>query len=145
MKFAVRHLPLLAVLLLALLAGTAGASEKKTIFYNVTTDESWASGMALAQASMAMQNGYKVVVFLNVRAVYLASKSRAQDTFSGSGKTPDAMLTGLAKGGARVIICPMCMQKAGITEADLVEGVELGGPPVTMPLMTGDDTVVISF
>lgn len=145
MKPRLNQLSVLLFLVLTLFAATAGASDKKTIFYNVTTDDTWAAGMALGQASMAAQNGYKVVVFLNVRAVYLASKSRAQDTFSGTGKTADAMLTALAKNGARVIICPMCMKKAGMTEADLVEGVELGGPPVTMPLLTGDDTVVLSF
>lgn len=32
----------------------------ETIFYNVTTDEAWAAGMALGQANKALEVGYKV-------------------------------------------------------------------------------------
>jgi predicted peroxiredoxin len=148
MTFPARFVLLLALCCLALLSLyslDAGAGEKKIIFYNVTTDETWASEMATGQAAMAMKSGYKVVVFLNVRAVYLASKSRALDTFSGTGKTAREMLSDLIKDGARVIICPMCMNKAGITESDLLDGVEMGGPKVTFPLVTAEDTVVISY
>jgi predicted peroxiredoxin len=94
---------------------------------------------------MARKNGYGVVVFLNVRGVYLADKDRAHDVFSGTGKDAHQMLAELMAGGARVIICPMCMKKAGLDEDRLIDGVELGGPPVTFPLMTADDTVVLSF
>jgi predicted peroxiredoxin len=145
MNYSARFVPFLALCCLLLLSVDASAGQKKTIFYNVTTDETWAAGMATGQADMAMKSGYKVVVFLNVRGVYLASKSRAQDIFSGTGKTARDMLTGLMKGGARVIICPMCLKKAGIKDADLLDGVEMGGPKVTFPLMTADDTVVISY
>lgn len=138
---------ILGAVLLAVLSGTLYADEDdpKTLFYNLTTDESWAAGMALGQASMAQQSGYQVVVFLNVRGVYLAQESRAQDTFSGTGKTPKEMLASLHENGARLVICPMCMKKAGIAESDLVPNVELGGPKVTFPLMTADDTVVLSY
>ena len=136
-------------ILLLSLCMTAGVSAaetgRKTIFYNLTTDESWAAGMALGQAAMALKEGYGVVVFLNVRAVYLADKSHPQDTFSGTSKTAQEMLSALMEQGARVIICPMCMKKAGIEQSDLISGVEPGGPPVTFPVMTRDDTVVISY
>jgi predicted peroxiredoxin len=145
MKFAFRYLPFFVLLCLSVLTLSASAGEKKTIFYNVTTDDTWATGMATGQAAQAMKSGYKVVIFLNVRGVYLAAKSRTLDAFSGTGKTPQAVLTDLIKGGARVIICPMCMKKAGIAESDLLEGAEMGGPKVTFPLMTAEDTVVISY
>ena len=138
---------IVALVLLAALSGALQAEEHqgKTIFYNLTTDDSWASGMALGQAAMALQSGYKVVVFLNVRGVYLAQQSRGQDTFSGTGMTAHEMLASLREEGARLIICPMCMKKAAITESDLVPGVEMGGPKVTFPLMTAADTVVLSY
>ena len=143
-----RVVSLFLVLLLTFVAVAAsGADEpqRKTIFYNVTTSDTWAAGMALGQASMALKNGYGVVVFLNVRGVYLAAKSHPQDTFSGTGKDAHEMLSGLIENGARVVICPMCMKKAAIGESDLLPGVELGGPVVTFPLMTDDDTVVMSY
>jgi len=141
--------PLLFAALVGLvLLGTVPAfagDGAKTLFYNVTTDDEWAAGMALGQAGMARKSGYDVVVFLNVRAVYLADKARSWDVFSGTGKDVHQMISDLAAGGARIIICPMCMKRAGLTEADLIDGVELGGPKVTFPLMTADDTVVVSY
>lgn len=141
----IRSISVLLLVALLVAASVAVAEDQKTIFYNVTTDDTWASGMALGQAAVAMKEGYKVVVFLNVRAVYLAAKSRAQDSFSGTGKDAHAMIADLIAAGARVIACPMCMKKAGIGEDDLVAGVEKGAPSITLPLMTADDTVVISF
>jgi predicted peroxiredoxin len=145
MTSAPRFLSLLVLFCLFLVTLNASAGEKKTIFYNVTTDDPWAAGMATAQAAAAMKSGYRVVVFLNVRGVYLASKTRQLDTFSGTGKTPREALSELMRGGGRVIICPMCMKKAGIAQPDLLEGVEMGGPAVTFPVMTADDTVVMSY
>ena len=138
---------LLAILFLALFAGTALADEhaKKTIFYNITSDDTWAAGMATGQASKALESGYNVVVFLNVRGVYLASTDRQQDTFAGTGKSAQQMLQVIMKNGGRVIMCPMCMKQAGLTMDDVIEGVARGGPGVTFELMTADDTVVVSY
>ncbi|MEN8177545.1 MAG: DsrE family protein, partial [Pseudomonadota bacterium] len=117
----------------------------KTIFYNITTDEAWAGGMALGQANKALEHGYKVVLFLNVRGVFLASKSFHTDTLSASGMSLQNMLKAAMKKGARALICPMCMKKAGMTMDDLIEGIEKGGPNITMKLMTADDTAVMSY
>jgi len=55
------------------------AKEKKSIFYNVTTDEAWKARTALAQANGALKKGYKIIIHLNTRAVFIASKSFASD------------------------------------------------------------------
>lgn len=137
---------ILSFLLLILSVMPLSADENnKTIFYNITTDEAWAGGMALAQANKALENGYKVVLFLNVRGVFLASKSYQTDTLSASGMSLQDMLKAAIKKGGKAIICPMCMQKVGMSKDDLIEGVEKGGPDITMKLMTADDTVVISY
>ena len=138
---------LLAIIFLALITGAAIADEhaKKTIFYNITSDDVWTAGMATGQASKALESGYNVVVFLNVRGVYLASTERQQDVFAGTGKTAQQMLQAIMKNGGRVVICPMCMQQAGLTMDDVIKGVERGGPDVTFELMTADDTVVVSY
>lgn len=144
----------LAFLLLAACAGMlvlaagVGADDgptEKTIFYNLTTDESWSAGMALGQAAMAREAGYRVVVFLNVRGVYLADRARAHDTFTGSDKTAPQAIADLVAEGAVVQICPMCMEKAGLEASDLIEGVAIGGAAATFPLMTGADTTVVSY
>ena len=130
---------------LALVSVTVSADDKKTIFYNLTTEEAWAAGMALGQATKALENDYDVVIFLNVRGVFLASKNFKTDSWSGSGKSLQDMLKTAMDKGAKVVICPMCMNKAGMTMDDVIKGVVKGGPDVTMKAMTADDTAVISF
>ena len=137
---------LLSLLLSILFVLPAAAEDgKKTIFYNITTDEAWAAGMALAQANKALENGYQVVVFLNVRGVFIASKSYKTDTLSASGMSLQNMLKGAIKKGAKAIICPMCMNKAGMTMDDVIAGVVKGGPDITMKYLTADDTAVMSY
>ena len=133
------------VLLVALLSGTVSAGEKKTIFYNITTDEAWAAGMALGQANKALENDYDVSIFLNVRGVFIASKKFKTDSWSDSGQSLQDMLKSAMDKGAKAIICPMCMKKVGMTMDDVIEGVVKGGPDVTMKAMTAENTVVISF
>lgn len=144
MKILRRSVFVLVLLWVAAMAPVS-ADEQKTIFYNVTTDEAWAAGMALGQANKALEVGYKVVIFLNVRGVFIASKTFVTDTNGASGKSLQDMLKAAIGKGAQAIICPMCMGKAGMDMADVIEGVVKGGPDVTMKAMTADDTVVISF
>ena len=49
-----RHSVIVLILLAVAVAAPASADEQKTIFYNVTTDEAWAAGMALGQATKAL-------------------------------------------------------------------------------------------
>jgi len=146
MSTRVRRTSFLFLLVAALIAAPAAAADDdQTFFYNITTDETWAAGMALGQASKALEAGYDVVLFLNVRGVYLAATERQQDTFAPTGHTAGEMLQAALEDGARVIICPMCMEKAGLTMDDLIEGVERGGPDVTFEVMAAEGTVVMSY
>jgi predicted peroxiredoxin len=136
---------LLLILWLFPLTGTVSAEEKKTIFYNITTEEAWSAGMALGQAEKALNNGYNVVIFLNVRGVWIASKDFHTDSWSASGKSLQDMLKSAMDKGATVLICPMCMKKAGMTLDDVIKGVVHRGPEIIFKSMTADDTVIISF
>ncbi len=134
-----------AILTLVILSATASAGTQKTIFYNLTTEEAWGAGMALGQANKALESGYKVIIFLNVRGVFIASKVFKSDSFADSGKSLQDLLKSAMDKGAQVIICPMCMKKAGMTMDDVIKGVVEGGPNVTMKAMTAENTAVISF
>ena len=136
---------LIALTLLAAGPATRAEEPQKTIFYNVTTDEAWAAGMAMAQATKALESGYGVVIFLNVRSVLLASKSFKSDINAQAGVSVQEQLAGAMAKGAKVIICPMCMAKAGLTMDDLIDGIVKGGPDVTLKAMTADHTTVISY
>ncbi len=101
--------------------------------------------MALGQANRALESGYKVVIFLHVRGIFIASKRFKSDGFADSGKSLQDLLKSAMDKGAQVIICPMCMKKAGMAMDDLIKGVVRGGPDVTMKAMTAENTAVISF
>jgi predicted peroxiredoxin len=134
-----------ALALILMLSTAAIADEHETIFYNVTTDEAWSAGMALGQANSALDNGYRVVIFLNVRGVFIASKRFNTDTNAAAGVSLRDQLKAAMDKGAQVIICPMCLSKVGMTMDDVIDGVVKGGPDTTMKAMTADDTVVISY
>jgi predicted peroxiredoxin len=136
---------LLALTLALACAAVLADEDKQTIFYNLTTEEAWAAGMALGQANKALEKGYGVVIFLNVRGVFIASKTFQTDTNAAAGMSLQDLLKAAMDKGARVIICPMCMGKAGMTMDDIIDGVVKGGPDLTLPLMTDPDTTVISF
>jgi predicted peroxiredoxin len=141
----IRRVVLALVLLSVAVVVPVSAEDQKTIFYNVTTDEAWSAGMALGQANKALEAGYQVVIFLNVRGVFIASKTFVTDTNGASGQSMQEMLKAAMAKGAQAIICPMCLGKAGMTMNDVIEGVVKGGPDVTMKAMTADNTVVISY
>ena len=139
------HTLMVTLLLIASVVSPVSADNQKTIFYNVTSDEAWRAGMALGQANKALESGYSVVISLNVRGVFLASKSFSTDSFSGSGASLQDMLKAAMKKGGKFIICPMCMKKAGMSMDDVIDGVVKGGPDSTLKAMTADDTTVVSY
>lgn len=137
-------LVLAAAMALVALPASAGMQEK--LFVNLTTDDLRSARMALGFASKALQMEKieKATVFLNVDAVRLADK-RLANASEANRKLQQSLKDFMAAGGT-VIICPMCMSAvAGLTAEDLIEGVKLGGPDVTMPAMFDDDTVVVSY
>ena len=141
----IRRLALTALVAIGLLNPVMADEHKRTFFYNITTDDTWAAGMAAGQANKALEAGQDVVLFLNVRGVYLASTARQQDTFAAAGMTPQQLLQAAMDKGGRVIICPMCMKQAGMSMDDVIEGVERGGPDVTFKALNDPDTVVLSY
>lgn len=128
---------------MAALAAPAQA-EPKTIFYNLTTDDSWRAGMALGQATKAMENDYNIILLLNVRGVLLAAKEPVEGYDKVDPKIHQ-MLENLITKGARVMICPMCMNKVGLKDDDLIHGILPGGPDNVFPAMTAPNTVVVSY
>lgn len=141
----IRRIAVTAILALGLLNPAMAEEDKRTFFYNITTDDTWAAGMAAGQANKALEAGQDVVLFLNVRGVYLASTARQQDTFAAAGMTPQQLLQAAMDKGGRVIICPMCMKQAGMSMDDVIEGVERGGPDVTFKALNDRNTVVMSY
>jgi predicted peroxiredoxin len=106
--------------------GGCGQSE---LFMSVTSDEAWRSGMALGFALKNLED-YPVTIFLNVEAVRIAVKQSVykHDVYAQSGKTNNEVRQELISAGARVIVCPNCLDRSGFKPHELIPGAYLGGP-----------------
>ncbi|CUH62572.1 putative peroxiredoxins [Thalassovita gelatinovora] len=133
----------MAVLAIALMALTifapaqqASAEEGKLgLFVNLTTDDTWAASKAIHFAhAKALKNGHEpVVLWLNVRGVYLADKKRASHVpglMRDAEKSIQDMLKDFMADGGQVIMCQACSNAAGLTLEDYIDGVTMGSWPV---------------
>jgi predicted peroxiredoxin len=120
------------------------ASEKSTLFVNLTSDDLWECQMAMGYAERVHSMGYKVMLFLNVRGVHLANKRLPQPTMATLGKTPADMLTSLTQHGVDVYVCPMCMEQAGMTKDDFIAGVKEASPEM-VAIQMDPNTKVMSY
>src|SRR6056297_1969581 len=118
----------------ALTGAPASASDDtKTggLFINLTSDDTWTAAKAIFFAHQrALKNGKEpVAIWLNVRAVYLADKKRPSHVHGlmrEEGQSIQDMLRAFMEDGGQVVMCAACSQAAGLTEADYIDGVQMG-------------------
>ena len=110
------------------------------LFINLSTDETGRASMAINFGKHHSANGHPLTIFLNDKATMLGVKA-------GSAKFSDQQqaLSEVISSGALVIMCPMCLKQAGLTEADLIPGVKLGGPKITGDALFRDGTKTMSW
>ena len=115
------------------------------LFVNLTTDDPWRAGMAINFAMNTLKSGHSVTIFLNVTGVQLVSNRIPQHTNALTGKTVRQMLVELIQQGGKVIVCPQCMEQAGMNPEDVIEQVVLGSPEVTQDALFAEGTTVMSW
>lgn len=119
-------LVLTSALMMAPAASEAVEDKAAGLFVNLTTVDRGMAGHALVFAGKALKRGHPVAIFLNHKSVLIAAEGVPHPSFQG--KTLAEHLTELATNGAKVIVCQMCMDGHGLTEADLIEGAVRGTP-----------------
>ena len=122
------------------------AESKQKLFVNLTSDEINRAAMAIGFSTKVLtEKNMPVTIFLNVEGVRIADKNIPEQKYS-NGKSLKEMLADFMKAGGQVIICPMCMKNVGgLTKDELISGVKIGGPDVTMPAMFAEGTAVMSY
>jgi predicted peroxiredoxin len=122
------------------------ADSGQKLFVNLSSDELNRAAMAIGFSTKVLeQKKIPVTLFLNVEGVRIADKNIPGNKHV-SGKSLKEMLTAFIAAGGRVIACPMCMKNVGgLTKADLIPGVEVGGPDVTWPALFAEGTTVLSY
>jgi len=139
------------VLLLGGMVSLANAAEEKGgLFVNLTTDDTWAAAKAILFAhEKVLKRGHKpVAIWLNVRGIYLADKKRASHVHGlmrERGQSIQDMLQAFIKDGGTVIACMACSQAAGLTEADFIDGVQMGNPDLVMGLLFDPSVKTLSW
>lgn len=105
-------------------ASLSEAEPRPGLLLNVTADpqeDPHSVTMALQLAGHGLDDGREVVVFLNVRAVPVATADLPADLAFHADPIKD-LLADLIARGAEVHVCPHCLDALGIDEASLIEG-----------------------
>jgi sulfur relay (sulfurtransferase) complex TusBCD TusD component (DsrE family) len=133
-----------ALLALAVLFGgpatSALAGDSDPLFVNLTSDDGHRVNMALDFGKKQMSRGHPLTVFLNDRAVLVASKPNVAK-FSEQQK----MIEELVGKGSLVIACPFCMKHYGVEAADLLPGIKVGNPELTGGALFKDGTQTMTW
>jgi len=116
----------------------AGASDP--LFINLTSDDGHRVNMALNFGEAQMKRGHALTVFLNDKAVVVASTANAT-RFADQQKSIAALLTA----GATVLVCPMCMKHYGVKDTELVPGLKVGNPELTGNALFQDNTKTLTW
>lgn len=137
----VKILTLLAALtILPGITGLAHAGDADPLFSNVTTDDAHRANMALTFSKAQFERKHPLTIFLNDRGVFIASRA-----YSERFKHHQEVLEALAKDGATIIVCPMCMKHYGVKKEDLIEGAKVGNPDLTGPALFKDGTKTLTW
>lgn len=128
---------LVAIGVAMLMAPVSATAEegKMGLFVNLTTDDTWAAAKAISFSHQRVLKGghTPVVIWLNVRGVYLADEKRPSHVH-GLMREKDVsiqdMLTNFMADGGVVLMCSACSAAAGLTIDDYIDGVQMGTWPV---------------
>jgi len=135
-----RNLWLALVLVIGLVPAAAMAGANDPLFVNLTSDDAHRVNMALGFGKNQLERGHPLTVFLNDRAVFVASQANA-----GKFAEQHKAIGDLAAKGATIIACPFCMKHYGIKEADLLPTIKLGHPDLTGGALFKDNTKTMTW
>lgn len=121
-------------------AAPALAGPNDPLFINLISDEGHRARMALTFGGNQLKLGHPLTIFLNDRAVVLASKASAEK-YSDQQKAIGELLAS----GATIIVCPMCMKHYGVAEADLLPGLKVGHAELTGGQLFRDNTKTLTW
>lgn len=110
------------------------------LFINLTTNEPARVSMALGMAQHHSEGGRPITIFLSDKGVLVGLKT-SKDQLS----EQQNMLNAIRAKGGVVVVCPPCLKHLGKTEADLIEGLKMGGPQVTGELLFKEGTRTLSW
>ena len=117
-----------SLLIAAVLSGFTFAAQATELFVNISTAETMAHGAGLVLAGQALEQKAQVRVLLCDAAGDIALVGKEMPALKPRNVTPQQMLQGLIKGGAKVEVCALYLPNTGKQASDLIPGVTPAKP-----------------
>lgn len=135
-----RHLLAAALLVAGTLGAAAHAAGIDPLFVNLTTDDKHRIEMGIGFGKNQLELGHPLTIYLNDRSVQIASAA-----FAPKFAKQQKLLKAAIDKGATVLVCPMCMEHFGISEADLLPGVKVSSPMLAEAALFREHTRTLSW
>lgn len=105
-----------------------GAAHAEDLFVNIQSGQAMAQGAGLVLAGQALEQKAQVRVLLCDAAGDIALVGKEMPALKPRNVTPQQMLQGLIKGGAKVEVCALYLPNTGKQASDLIPGVTPAKP-----------------
>jgi predicted peroxiredoxin len=115
-------------MMMAALAWAAFGAQAQDLFVNIHSGQAMAQGAGMVLAGQAMEQKAQVRVLLCDAAADIAVKGQQGTVLKPRNVTPQQMLQGLIKNGAKVEVCALYLPNTGRQAADLIDGVTPAKP-----------------
>ncbi len=119
---------IVAITLAALSAASFGSARAAELFVNIHSGSAMAQGAGLVLAGQALEQKASVRVLLCDAAGDIALAGREMPTLKPRNVTPQQMLQGVIKAGAKVEVCALYLPNTGRQATDLIPGVTPAKP-----------------
>lgn len=106
----------------------ATAAQAQSLFVNIHSGQAMAQGAGLVLAGQALEQKAEVRVLLCDAAAKIALIGQDMPSLKPRNVTPQQMLQGLIKGGAKVEVCALYLPNSGKQVSDLLAGVTPAKP-----------------
>lgn len=122
------------------------ATQANELFVNISSNETMAQGAGLVLAGQALAQKLPVRILLCDGAANMALQNSAQSTLlKPKNISPQQMLQGIIKSGAKVEVCALYLPNKGQQAKDLIEGVTTANPADVMSHVLKFGVKTLSF
>jgi len=130
---------------LALSALTLSAAQAGELFVNIHSGGAMAQGAGLVLAGQALEQKASVRVLLCDAAADIAVSNATLPALKPRNVTPQQMLQGLIKAGAKVEVCALYLPNSGKQASDLIPGVTPAKPAEVAAHLLKPGVQILSF
>ena len=115
-------------MMMAALALVAFGAQAQDLFVNIHSGQAMAQGAGMVLAGQAMEQKAQVRILLCDAAADIAVNGQQGPALKPRNVTPQQMLQGLIKNGAKVEVCALYLPNTGKQVTDLIDGVTPAKP-----------------